>query len=765
MLVAATDLSAVPGSRSSPGDLTTGNRSEIQPTLASTPTSGWSRNSHIRLATATDVAIVDEKIVRNTPMPRRYLSASTASPTPRTRPIGTVSRANFTVTHNVLELVAAGDVDVLVPAVRRAVLALGVAARAGRARSPGRAGRARTRQDDERRRQHPAPRSGRSRQRETLGDAPSACARHGRIGEPRRSPGGPTGRHQSPPAWIPRDTISTPSPATSPRSKRRWSGSPTGTDDDETGHVTRRHRPARETGTSGAVVRRRGRRSASWSPPAARLAPIIVAVPPDVADDGAHATRFAGTKARRLVTPAERRAELDAQFAIRTAEDVAKELGEMKGVLMKVGQLVSFIAEGLPTRPRQALAALQADAAPMAPTLAAEVVRTSSATSPSGCSALGRPARRRGEHRPGPPGETTDGREVAVKVQFPGVAEAIEEDLDGAEVMYTCSRRWRSTASTPAARRRAAGRMREELDYRLEARNIAEFAHHFAGHPWVRIPQSCPSCRRAGADDRVGRRDDVGPVRRHGVAGDQARAGEVIWRFGQHSIHRLGAFNGDPHPGNYRFHHDGSVTFLDFGLVKRWEPGEWERLEPSLDAIVVHRDPERSSRRWSTPASSPTATASTPSRSTTTCRARTARTSSTSSRSPATGCATRSGRIFDINGPHAEVIAKLNMPPSFVILDRVVWGVSAILGKLNVTDPWRAMLLEYRTGAPRRPSSAPTKRLAAGPHPVEYSAGSAIDRPRPVEGAVVSVRRAGVDHRQRPSGRQLRAGGDGRRGR
>ena len=67
----------------------------------------------------------------------------------------------------------------------------------------------------------------------------------------------------------------------------------------------------------------------------------------------------------------------------------------------------------------------------------------------------------------------------------------------------------------------------------------------------------------------------------------------MIWRFGQHSIHRLGAFNGDPHPGNYRFHHDGSVTFLDFGLVKRWEPGEWERLEPSLDAIVVHRDPER----------------------------------------------------------------------------------------------------------------------------------------------------------------------------
>jgi hypothetical protein len=58
------------------------------------------------------------------------------------------------------------------------------------------------------------------------------------------------------------------------------------------------------------------------------------------------------------------------------------------------------------------------------------------------------------------------------------------------------------------------------------------------------------------------------------------------------------------------------------------------------------------------------------------------------------------GRIFDLNGPHAAVIAKLNMPPSFVILDRVVWGVSAILGKLNVANPWREMLLEYRIGGP-----------------------------------------------------------------
>jgi len=177
-------------------------------------------------------------------------------------------------------------------------------------------------------------------------------------------------------------------------------------------------------------------------------------------------------------------------------------------------------------------------------------------------------------------------------------------------------------------------------------------------------------------------------------------AGESIWRFAQHAVHQLRAFNGDPHPGNYRFTLDGQVTFLDFGLVKRWSPGEWEQLQPSLDAIVVHRDPDRLIHAMEAvgflhaghglaaeEVFQYVSTPYTPFLTDTFAFDR-----EFVKRAMAT--------IIDVKGPHAHVIERLNMPASFVILDRVVWGVNAILGKLEVTAPWRAMLLEYVHDSP-----------------------------------------------------------------
>ena len=411
-----------------------------------------------------------------------------------------------------------------------------------------------------------------------------------------------------------------------------------------------------------------------------------------------NAARFAVTKVRIAASPSDRRAELDTEFAIRTAEDVARELGEMKGVLMKAGQLVSFVFEALPDEAQAALATLQSQGTPMAPSLAAMVVRDD----------LGRPPERAfldwadlpvaaasiGQvHR----AVTRDGRDVAVKVQYPGVHEAIESDLDAAEVMYAVFSSMLMKGLDP---KRLVDelrlRIRDELDYRIEARNLAEFNQRFANHPWVRIPALVPEL----SAERVLTTEWVDGLSFEDFlvsasAQTRQRTGEVIWRFAQLSIHRFGMFNGDPHPGNYRFHHDGSVTFLDFGLVKRWAPNEWEALRPSLDAIVIDRDPERLVRAMeqagflrSGHGLDPVAVYDYVS-------------------SPYEPYLvdeftfTRQwmidtlGRILDVDGPHAAVIRSLDMPASFVILDRVVWGVSAILGKLEVTAPFRAMLLEY----------------------------------------------------------------------
>jgi predicted unusual protein kinase regulating ubiquinone biosynthesis (AarF/ABC1/UbiB family) len=406
---------------------------------------------------------------------------------------------------------------------------------------------------------------------------------------------------------------------------------------------------------------------------------------------------------RLLVRDDERREELDDTFAIRTSEDVARELGQMKGALMKFGQLLSFIVEALPEDAQRALAALQADAPPMSPKAAADVVRAELGAAPEKVFLDWNPAPVAAAsvgqvHR----AVTHDGRRVAVKVQYPGVGEAIEGDLDNAEGLYRLVGAFALKGLDAAALvDELRARMREELDYTIEAANQTEMAGYFTDHPFVRIPAVDPatSTRRVLTSEWV---DGLGFDRFLGDADHAARqrAGETIWRFAQNAVHHLGAFNGDPHPGNYLFDRQGGVTFLDFGLVKRWTPGEWARLEPSLDAIVVHRDPDRLVAAMEDvgflrpghglPAQAVYDYVSAP------------YVPYLSDTFTFTRTFVRDAlqRVIDVRGPHAEVIAKLNMPASFVILDRVVWGVSAILGKLKVAGPWRAMLLEYRRGGP-----------------------------------------------------------------
>ncbi|CAN5598349.1 AarF/ABC1/UbiB kinase family protein [soil metagenome] len=408
----------------------------------------------------------------------------------------------------------------------------------------------------------------------------------------------------------------------------------------------------------------------------------------------------------------EERARLDERFAIRTAEDVARELGSMKGAMMKVGQMVSFIADGLPPAARDALATLQADVPPMAPTLAESVVRNELGDDPSrlfldwapvpvAAASIGQ------VHR----AVLGDGREVAVKVQYPGIDRAIRGDLDNAEVLYGLF----AAAALPSLDVRGVvdelrARMGDELDYRIEARRQAAFAERYRGHPFIAVPAVVPerSARRVLTSEWVdGMRfaeliAAPEPVRQ--------RAAEIVFRFTQGSIHRHRTFNGDPHPGNYRFAPEGPVSFLDFGLVKRWSDAEWRALVSIIDPLL-ETDAEGTvagleragflrpghgldPRQVWEYVSGPYGPFLTPEHTFTPAWTSEALT-----------------RLLQVKGPYAEVMAALDMPPSFVILDRVIWGVSAILGQLRARGPWRAILDEYRCDGP--PATALGEQEAA----------------------------------------------------
>src|SRR5690606_5639526 len=117
-------------------------------------------------------------------------------------------------------------------------------------------------------------------------------------------------------------------------------------------------------------------------------------------------------------------------------------------------------------------------------------------------------------------------------------------------------------------------RLVEELDYRLEADNQRLFAEFYRGHPFIHVPEVVDELSSARVlTTELAEGVPFAEVERWSQE-ERDLAGETIFRFVFGSLYRLHAFNGDPHPGNYLFRTGGRVTFLDFGLVKRFTPEE-----------------------------------------------------------------------------------------------------------------------------------------------------------------------------------------------
>ncbi len=282
-------------------------------------------------------------------------------------------------------------------------------------------------------------------------------------------------------------------------------------------------------------------------------------------------------------------------FHARAAERYAELLGGSRGALMKAGQMLclsplAFTAEAeLQPIYQAALARLCSDVPPMAPELACAVLERElgrSAASafakfdwkPLAAASIGQVHAAR----------LHDGREVAVKIQYPGAAAAIHADLKNAELVATLASLTMSLSSRRlhfdlrGAARELGARIAEELDYRREAANQAEFAEYYRGHPFIHIPEVIEEL----SSERVLTQDLVRGWgwREARAAGQELRDqwAEAIYRFVYGSFRDLYLFHGDPHPGNYIFHQDGSVSCLDFGCVKRFRRDQLD----VMDAII-----------------------------------------------------------------------------------------------------------------------------------------------------------------------------------
>jgi predicted unusual protein kinase regulating ubiquinone biosynthesis (AarF/ABC1/UbiB family) len=300
---------------------------------------------------------------------------------------------------------------------------------------------------------------------------------------------------------------------------------------------------------------------------------------------------YVSSSARAVFASAERRDVLRAERRLRTTEEVVAELGSMKGAMMKLGQMASYLDTGLAPEVRQSLASLQADAPPMSAELAGSVIESELGVPPERLFAEWDPvpiaAASIGQvHR----AITVEGQAVAVKVQYPGVAEAIDGDLANTGALVQLVRLAFPGLDAEPVVAELRSRVVEELDYRLEARNQTAFAERFAGHPHIHIPAVIPELSKAKVltSELV-----VGARYQEAVRWNQAErdlAGETIYRFVFGSLYRLRVFNGDPHPGNYLFHGGGRVTFLDFGLVKWFTDRDVQLLTRMVQAAVTTPD-------------------------------------------------------------------------------------------------------------------------------------------------------------------------------
>ena len=307
------------------------------------------------------------------------------------------------------------------------------------------------------------------------------------------------------------------------------------------------------------------------------------------------AAKQMGTRAANVARGDEGKQRALAKRQLETAEQIVAALGTMKGAAMKLGQVMRFLDVGLvPEEYREEFQAKLAELRDAAPKVSFKDMRKVIESEygervedvfetfdpvPIAAASIGQVYKAR----------LHDGRDVAVKVQYPGVAQAVRSDMQNLGMILRLMKRVAPGLDPKAMGDEIRARIDEELDYELEAQNQRTVARIYRGHPFIFVPDVVTSLshEKVIVSEFVSGRgfEELKQL----PQAERDRLGEIVFRFYFGCMYRHHQFSGDPHPGNLLLLDDGRMAFLDFGLFKRI-PAEVAEFELEIARLGIAGD-------------------------------------------------------------------------------------------------------------------------------------------------------------------------------
>lgn len=266
------------------------------------------------------------------------------------------------------------------------------------------------------------------------------------------------------------------------------------------------------------------------------------------------------------------RDEVNAELMEKAANQLFTVLGELKGGAMKVGQALSVLEAAVPEEfgepYREALTKLQKDAPPLPAEKVHRVLDGQLGTkwrsrfqsfddTPIASASIGQ------VHK----GVWSDGREVAVKIQYPGADEALRADLKTMQRMTSLLKQLTPGADVQSVVDELVERTEMELDYRLEADNQRAFAKAYEGHPHFLVPHVVGSAPKVMVSEWIEGGIPMSQIIRSGTVEQRDIMGTRLFELTFDAPARVGMMHGDAHPGNFMLLPDGRMAVIDFGAV------------------------------------------------------------------------------------------------------------------------------------------------------------------------------------------------------